>query len=126
MSLSPWNEGSDSDHAAGLNLDSRLAGHCRIPAWQQARLPRYMREWAVEVRPFTAKKRLLVSEAQGLSGEAVKGNPTTTVIPGVDESKSGPRTNRRLDRTVVNYAYYTRNVHFFYPVRHLRDILETL
>jgi len=58
-----------------------------------------MREWAVEVRPFTAKKRLLVSEAQGLSGEAVKGNPTTTVIPGVDESKSSPRTNRRLDRT---------------------------
>ena len=27
---------------------------------------------------------------------------------------------------VVNYAYYTRNVHLFYPVRHLRDILETL
>jgi hypothetical protein len=26
--------------------------------------------------------------AQGLSGEAMKGNPTTTVIPGVDESKS--------------------------------------
>jgi len=25
MSLSPWNEGSDSDHAAGLNLDSRFS-----------------------------------------------------------------------------------------------------
>src|SRR5438445_1788786 len=100
MSLSPWNEGSDSDHAAGMNRDKRLVGHRKIPAGQWAKLPRYMREWAVEVRPFTAKKRLLVSEAQGLSGEAVKGNPTTTVIPGVDESKSSPRTNRRLDRTV--------------------------
>ena len=29
----------------------------------------------------------------------MKGNPTTRVIPGVDESKSSPRTNRRLDRT---------------------------
>jgi len=48
------------------------------------------REGAVEVRPFTAKRRLRASEAQGLSGEAVKGNPMTTVIPRVDESKSGP------------------------------------
>jgi hypothetical protein len=41
-----------------------------------------------EVRPFEAEmKPLVASEAQGLSGEAVKGNPTTTVIPGVDESK---------------------------------------
>ena len=100
MSLSPWNEEGDSDHAAGMNRDNRLVGHRKIPAWQQANLPLYMREWAVEVRPFPAKKRLLVSEAQGLSGEAVKGNPTTTVIPGVDESKSSPRTNRRLDRTL--------------------------
>jgi len=50
------------------------------------KLPRYWREGAVEVRPFPAKKRPSVSEAQGLSGEAVKGNPTA-VIPGVDESK---------------------------------------
>jgi len=42
---------------------------------------------AVEVRPFQAKKKLRASEAQGLSVEAVKGNPTTTVIPRVDESK---------------------------------------
>ena len=42
---------------------------------------------AVEVRPFQAKKRLRASEAQGLSGEAMKRNPTTTVIPRVDESK---------------------------------------
>jgi hypothetical protein len=53
-------------------------------------LPRYGREGAVEVRPFTAKKRQIVSEAQGLSGEAMKRNPTTTVIPRVDESKSSP------------------------------------
>ena len=93
MSLSPWNEGSDSDHAAGLNLDRWLAGHRRIPAWQRARLPRYLREWAVEVRPFTAKKRPGVSEAQGLSSEPMKGNPLTKVIPRVDESKPSPRTN---------------------------------
>jgi len=36
---------------------------------------------------FQAKTKLLASEAQGLPGEAVKGNPTTTVIPRVDESK---------------------------------------
>src|SRR5438445_10446279 len=64
-----------------------------------------MREWAVEVRPFTAKKKLRASEAQGLSGEAVKGNPTTTVIPGVDESKPSPRTNRRLDRTLQSCQF---------------------
>ena len=43
---------------------------------------------AVEVRPFEAEmKPQWLSEVQGLSGEAVKGNPTTTVIPRVDESK---------------------------------------
>ncbi|TMI52270.1 hypothetical protein E6H20_01160 [Candidatus Bathyarchaeota archaeon] len=65
-----------------------MVGHCKILAWHWAKLPRSGREGAVEVRPFTAKKRPCVSEAQGLSGEAMKGNPTTTVIPGVDESKS--------------------------------------
>src|SRR2546422_10226147 len=100
MNLSPWDEGSASHHVTGLTLDNRLVGHRKILAWQLAKLPRYRREGAVEVRPFTAKKRLRVSEAQGLSGEAMKRNPTTTVIiPGVDESKSSPRTNRRLDRT---------------------------
>src|SRR5437867_5102633 len=99
MSLSRRDEGSDSDRVRGVNRDIWLVGHRKILAWQRAKLPRYGREGAVEVRPFTAKKRLLVSEAQGLSGEAMKGNPTTTVIPGVDESKPSPRTNRRLDRT---------------------------
>ena len=87
MSLSHWDEGSDSDHVTGLDRDGWLIGHRKILAWQWAKLPRYGREGAVEVRPFTAKKRLWASEAQGLSGEAVKGNPLTTAIPGVDESK---------------------------------------
>src|SRR5438093_7661687 len=91
MSLSRWDEGSDSDHVTGLNLNNRLVGHRKILAWQWAKLPRYWREGAVEVRPFPAEKRLGVSEAQGLSGEAMKGNPTTTVILRVDESKSSPR-----------------------------------
>jgi hypothetical protein len=65
-----------------------LVGHRKILAWQRAKLPRYGREGAVEVRPFPAKKKPRASEAQGLSGEAVKGNPTTTVILRVDESKS--------------------------------------
>src|SRR5438309_10005322 len=81
MSLSRWDEGSDSDHVTGLNWDRWLAGHRKILAWQWAKLPRYWREGAVEVRPFPAEKRLRASEAQGLSGEAVKGNPTTVIIP---------------------------------------------
>ena len=92
MSLSSWDEGSDSDQVTGLNWVSRLVGHRKILALQLAKLPRYWREGAVEVRPFPAKKGLRASEAQGLSGEAMKGNPTTTVIPGVDESKPSPRT----------------------------------
>jgi hypothetical protein len=99
MSLLRWGMGGDSDHVTGLNWDTGLVGHRKIPALQLARLPRYWREGAVEVRPFPAKTRLRASKAQGLSGEAVKGNPTTTVIPGVDESKSSPSNNRRLDRT---------------------------
>src|SRR5881397_98982 len=80
-----------------------------ILAWQWAKLPRYGREGAVEVRPFSAKKRPCVSEAQGLSGEAMKGNPTTTVIPGVDESKSSPRNNSKTRRT--NYDLVKSRVH---------------
>ena len=40
--------------------------------------------------PFPAEKGLSLSGAR-LSGEAVNGNPTTTVIPGVDESKPSHR-----------------------------------
>jgi hypothetical protein len=90
MSLSRWDEGSDSDQVTGLTRDNRLVGHRKILALQSAKLPRSGREGAVEVRPFTAKTKQRASEAQGLSGEAVKGNPTTTVIPGVDESKTTP------------------------------------
>jgi len=99
MSLSLRVEGGNSCHMTGLNRDKGLVGHRKILAWQWAKLPRYGREGAVEVRSFPAKMGLLVSEAQGLSGEAMKWNPPTTVIPRVDESKSGPRANRRLDRT---------------------------
>ena len=90
MGLSRWDEGSDSDHMTGY-WDSWLVGHCKILALQMAKLPRYWREGAVMVRPFTAKKRLWVSEAQRLSSEAMKGNPMTTVILRVNESKSSPR-----------------------------------
>src|SRR5437660_7178941 len=94
MSLSSWDEESDSDQVTGL-WDNRLVGHRKILAWQLAKLPRYGREGAVEVRPFPAEKRLRVSEAQGLSGEAMKRNPTT-IIPRADESKSSPRTTEDL------------------------------
>jgi hypothetical protein len=96
MSLSRWNEGSDSDRVRGVNRGIWLVGHRKIPAWQWAKLPRYWREGAVEVRPFPAEKRLRVSEAQGLSGEAMKGNPPTTVILRADGSKSSPQTNEDL------------------------------
>jgi len=109
MSLSPWDEGSDSDQVTGLNWVSRLVGHRKILVVQWAKLPRYGREGAVEVRPFTAKTRPRASEAQGLSGEAVKGNPTTTVIPRADESKSSPRHNSKTRRT--NYDLVKSRVH---------------
>src|SRR2546427_10938405 len=98
MSLSPWDEGSDSEQVTGQKRDSRLAGHRKIPALQLAKLPRYRREGAVEVRPFPAKKRLCVSEAQGLSGEAMRGNPTTTVIPRVDEQAIAGQPENRHSR----------------------------
>ena len=40
-----------------------------------AKLPRYGREGAVDVRPFPAEKTHLASEVERLSGEAVKENP---------------------------------------------------
>src|SRR3989442_9900324 len=96
MSLLRRDEGSDSDHVTSRNWVIKLVGHRKIHAVQWAKLPRYWREGAVEGRPFPAKTRLCVSEAQGLSGEAVKGTPPTTVIPGVDESKPGRRTTEDL------------------------------
>src|SRR6267143_2363915 len=48
--------------------------------------------------------------AQGLSGEAVKGNPPTTVIPGVDESKPSPRTTE--DSTEPEKTYNPETVLF--------------
>ena len=87
MGPSRWVEGGNPEHVAVLKRDKRLVGYRKIPAVQWAKLPRYGREGAVGVRPFTAETRLLVSMAQGLSGETMKGNQTTTVIPRVDESK---------------------------------------
>jgi len=43
----------------GLNWDTWSVGHCKIPAWQRAKLPRYRREGAVEVRPFPARKETM-------------------------------------------------------------------
>jgi hypothetical protein len=105
MSLSRWDEGSDSDHMTGVNRDTWfwLATVKSLPC-NGAKLPRYRREGTVEVRPFPAKKRLRVSEAQGLSGEAVKGNPMTTVIPGVDESKSSPRATEDLTEPGITFS----------------------
>ena len=97
MSLSQWDERSDSDRVTVLNRDTWLVGHRKILAWQWAKLPRCRREGAVEVRPFPVeKKKLRASEAQGLSGAAMKGSPTTTVILRVDESKSSPQTTEDL------------------------------
>jgi len=93
----------------GLNWDTRLPDQCKILAVQRVKLPRYWREGAVEVPPFPAKTRLHASEDQGLSGEAMKGNPPTTVIPGVDESKSSLSNNRRLDGTLLD----VENPHYF-------------
>jgi len=44
MSLSPWDEGSDSDHVTDVNWDGWLVGNRKIPALQLAKLPRYWRE----------------------------------------------------------------------------------
>ena len=95
MSTSCWDEGSDSDHVTGVKRDTWLVGHRKILAWQLAELPRCRREGAVEVRPFPAEKRLRVSEAQGLSVEAMNGNPTTVILR-VDESKSSRITTEDL------------------------------
>ena len=110
-SLSRWDGGIDSYYVRGVNRDVWLVGHRKILAWQWAKLPRYGREGAVEVRRFPAKKRLLVSEAQGLSSEAVKRNPPTTVIPGVDESKPSPRNNSKTRRTRMNYDLVKSRLH---------------
>ena len=40
MSLSRWDEGSDSDHVRGVSLDIWLVGRRKILAWQWAKLPR--------------------------------------------------------------------------------------
>src|SRR3989442_10917936 len=95
MNTCPWEirELTPIPEMGVIRIKGCLTGR-KILAAARVKLPRYGREGAVEARPFPAEKRLRVSEAQGLSGEAMKGNPTTTVIPGVDESKSSPRTTK--------------------------------
>ena len=67
---------------------------------------------AVEVRPFQAKMRLIVSEAEGLSFEAVKRNPTGTVIPGVDENKS--LITRYVNRTRFSVLHAVEGSYCFF------------
>jgi hypothetical protein len=90
MSLLCWDKGVTLISETGPTRDERLPDQRKILAVQRVKLPRYWREGAVEVRPFPAKTRLRASEAQGFSGEAMRGNPPTTVIPRVDESKTTP------------------------------------
>jgi hypothetical protein len=78
--------------------------------WSMAALGRLRREGTVEVRPFPAETRLRVSEAQGLSGEAMKGTPTMTVIPRVDESKSSLETIEDLTEPYLINRHAGRQV----------------
>src|SRR5256886_13420121 len=110
MSLLRWHEGSDSDHATGLTGNPGLLGYRKTPAGQGANLPRSWRGGGVEVRRSPAETKPQASEAQGLSCEAVKGNPPTTVIPGVDESKPSPRTTE--DSTEPEKTYNPETVLF--------------
>jgi len=64
MTLSCWDEGSDSVQVTGLR-DEGLVGHRKILALQWAELPRSGREGAVEVRPFLAKTRLVSLRRKG-------------------------------------------------------------
>jgi len=67
--------------------------------------------WPATVKSMLAKRqaleciapdgRLRFDRSKGLSNEAMKGNPPTTVIPRVDESKPGPN-NPRPDRTELH------------------------
>jgi len=74
------------------------------------------RDGAVEVRPFPAETKPRASEAEGLSGEAVKGNPTTTVIPRVDESKSSHRATEDLTEPQNPREPYTFTFDFRGPL----------
>jgi hypothetical protein len=125
MSLSPWNDGSDPDQVTGLDFGIEgLVGRRKILALQMAKLPRYWREGAVEVRPFPAKKRRDVSEAQGLSNEAMKGNPLTTVILRVDESKPSLSTETRQNHKNGLYMCAPVHVPWLYHVIGYWDVLQ--
>src|SRR5436853_5157000 len=95
MSTSHWDEGSDSDYVTSLNLDNRLVGHRKSlpgngPSYHAMGVRGRLRfDRSLPRRDYVSLR------AQGLSGEAVKGNPPT-VIARVDESNSSPRTTEYL------------------------------
>jgi putative transposase len=73
-----------------LQSDKRLerklwCGKCRI-VMDRDRLTAVILAWRGRVR-FARSRPPILLEAQGRAGEAVKGNPTPTVIPGVDAPK---------------------------------------
>jgi putative transposase len=73
-----------------LQSDKRLArklwcGKCRV-VMDRDRLAAVNLAWRGRVR-FARSRPPILLEAQGGAGEAVKGNPTPTVIPGVDAPK---------------------------------------
>jgi hypothetical protein len=92
MSLSPWDEGSGSDQVTGLN---HISGWLATVKSSPGNRPSYH---ASGVRGRLRFDRSLPRRGhvplrrKGLSGEAMKGNPTTTAILRVDESKSSPQT----------------------------------
>src|SRR6267143_883371 len=73
-----------------LQSDRRLerklwCGKCRI-VMDRDRVAAVNLSWRGRVR-FARSRPPIILEAQGRAGEAVKGNPTPTVIPGVDAPK---------------------------------------
>jgi hypothetical protein len=71
-------------NATGAMLDRRLVGHCKIRAGNRPSSTSLLLVWraALGIQRFYSR-----FGPDALSREAVKGNPTTTAIPGVDESE---------------------------------------
>ena len=92
MNTCPWEirELTPIPEMGVIRIKGCLTGR-KILAAARVKLPRYGREGTGEVRTFPAETSPCGTQAQGLSSEAMKGNPTTTVIPGVDERKSSPQ-----------------------------------
>ena len=65
MSLSRWDEGSDSDHVTGVDWDNRLVGHRKISALQWAKLPRYGREGRLRFDRSLSKRGYVLLRRKG-------------------------------------------------------------